>query len=61
MPNSPKLVKSWRQIAAEVAQETDPEKLNRLTAELLHAMEEEKRQAYARLQLATEPPPRKAA
>jgi hypothetical protein len=31
MPNSSKFVKSWRQLAAEVAQETDPDKLNKLT------------------------------
>jgi len=56
----PKPVRSWRQIAAEVAQETDPEKLNKLTRELLQAMEEEKRQADARLH-PTRTPPRKAA
>ncbi|HTM36952.1 MAG TPA: hypothetical protein VL156_09405, partial [Terriglobales bacterium] len=49
MAVDPKPVRSWRQIAAEVAQETDPEKLNKLTRELLQAMEEEKRQADARL------------
>jgi hypothetical protein len=49
MAVDPKPVRSWRQIAAEVAQETDPEKLNKLTLELMQAMEEEKRQADARL------------
>ena len=54
--NGPKLIRSWRQIAAEVAQETDPEKLNKLTDELLRAMEEESRQAFERLQFAMRPP-----
>jgi hypothetical protein len=52
--DGPKLIRPWRQIAAEVAQETDPERLNKLTDELLQAMEEEKRQADAHLQLAEE-------
>lgn len=56
----PKLTRSWREIAAEVAQETNPEKLNKLTTELLKAMEEETSQAFARLQLAMKPPPKAA-
>ena len=55
MTNYAKLVKSWRQLA-EVAQEDDPERLAELTDKLLLAMEEEKRQADARLRLATKPP-----
>lgn len=51
-----KLAKSWRQLAAEVAQEDDPEKLRKLTDELLLAMEEEKRQADTSLRLAAKPP-----
>ena len=52
---STKLRRSWRNIAALVAQETDPEKLAALTDELLRVMEEEKRQADARLQSVTKP------
>ena len=48
-----KLVKGWRQLAADVAQEHDPKRLAELTDKLLLAMEEEKRHADARLQLAT--------
>ena len=55
MTNYAKLVKSWRQLAAEVAQEDDPERLAELTDKLLLAMEGEKRQADARLRLATKP------
>jgi hypothetical protein len=55
MANGPKRIKTWRQLAAEVAQEDDPEKLNKLTNELLRAMEEETRQSYDRVQLATKP------
>jgi len=51
----PKLTRSCQQVAADVAQETDPEKLNKLTDELLRAMNEETRRAYARLQVATKP------
>ena len=51
MGSGPKLVRSWRQMAAEVAQETDSEKLDKLTEELLQAMDQETRQAYARLQV----------
>ena len=47
--------KSWRQLAAEVAQETDTQKLAELTDKMLEALEEEKRQFDARLQLATKP------
>jgi hypothetical protein len=60
MAVDPKPVRSWRQIAAEVAQETDPEKLNKLTDELLRAVKEETRQAHARLQVATKPPQKAA-
>ena len=56
MVNSTRLRRSWRHIAALVAQETDPEKLAALTDELLRVMEEEKRQADARLRLAAMPP-----
>ena len=58
MVNATKLRRTWRRIAAEVAQETNPEKLGALTEELLRAMEEEKRQADRRLLLAQEPPAR---
>ena len=37
-----KPVKSWRQIAAEVAQEADPEKRKQMCCELLRAVEAEK-------------------
>ena len=47
MVNSTKRSRSWRYVAALVAQETDPEKLEVLTEELFRAMEEEKRQADA--------------
>lgn len=50
MSNGAKPVRSWRQLAAEVAQEDDPEKLAELTDKLLLAMEEEKRQFDLRLQ-----------
>lgn len=50
-----KLVKTWRQLAAEVAQEDDPQRLAELTDKLLLAMEEEKRQFDTRLQRATKP------
>jgi hypothetical protein len=53
--DGPKLIRSWRNIAAEVAEETDPEKLNELTDELLQAMQEEKRQAGARSRAAAKP------
>jgi len=51
MGSGPKPVRSWRQIAAEAAQETDSEKLSKLTQELMQAMDEETRQAYARLRV----------
>ena len=53
MADRTKLVKSWRQIASEVAQEDDPEKLSKLTAELLRALEREKQQADTCFQPAT--------
>lgn len=56
MTRRDKLAKSWRQLAAEVAQEDDPQKLSELTDELLLAMEEEKRQADLRLRLAAKSP-----
>jgi hypothetical protein len=56
----PKLTRPWQQIAADVAQETDSEKLTKLTDELLRAMNEETHQAYARLQVATKPPQKAA-
>jgi hypothetical protein len=37
---------SWRQLAAKVAQETDPKKLAKLTDELLRALEGQKRDLY---------------
>ena len=51
-------VKSWRQIAAEVAQENDPQRRNELTTELLRAVEREKCQneTPTRFQLAAKPP-----
>ncbi len=33
--------KTWRQIAAEVAQEDDPDKVTQLTQELTHALKRE--------------------
>ncbi|HKR85709.1 MAG TPA: hypothetical protein VJS37_16240 [Terriglobales bacterium] len=60
MPDGPELVKSWQQLAAELGQENDPEKINKLITELLQAMNEETRQAYARLQIATKPPQKAA-
>lgn len=56
MPDHTTVVKTWRQLAAEVAQEDDPERLAELTDKLLLAVEEEKRLADARLQLASKPP-----
>ena len=55
MANAAKSVKSFRQLAAAVAQEADPEKLAELTDKLLLVMEEEKRQFDARLRRATKP------
>ena len=59
MGSDAKPVRSWRQIAAEVAKQTDSDKLSKLTEELMQAMDEETRQAYARLQVPK--PPQKAA
>ena len=56
MSKGAKLEKSWRQLAAEVAQETDPKRLSKLTDELLRIMEEQKRQEDARPQVATKAP-----
>lgn len=57
MADHTKLIKkTWRQLAAEVAQEDDPQKLAELTDQLLLAMETEKRQFDARLQRATRQP-----
>lgn len=54
MADHPKtLRKTCRQLAAEVAQEDDPQA--ELTDQLLLAMEQEKRQFDARLQRATRP------
>jgi hypothetical protein len=58
MINRANTIRSWRQIAAEVAQENDPRKRNELTTELLQAVEREKYQAEARVQLAIKPPTR---
>ena len=49
-------VKSWRQIAAEVAQESDPQRREELAIKLLQAVEREKCQAEAQFQLAKKPP-----
>jgi hypothetical protein len=49
MVNNTNRTRTWRYVAALVAQETDPAKLAALTEELLRTMEEEKRQADARL------------
>jgi len=58
MDGHTKLEKTWRQLAAEVAQEEDPQKLAELTDKLLQAMEEQKRQFDARFQRATKPTPK---
>jgi hypothetical protein len=50
MINRANTIRSWRQIAAEVAQENDPRKRNELTTELLQAVEREKCQAEAQFQ-----------
>ena len=49
-------IRSWRQIAAEVAQENDPRKRNELTIELLQAVEREKCQAQNQFHLAKKAP-----
>ena len=54
MADRAKLIKSWRQIAAEVAQEDDLEKRKQLTCELLRAVEAEKCQANDRFQPETQ-------
>ena len=56
MADRAKPVKSWRQIAAEVAQEADPEKRKLMCGELLRAVEAEKCNANAddRFQPATQ-------
>lgn len=56
MINRANTTRSWRQIAAEVAQENDPRKRNELTTELLQAVEREKCQAAKQLHLAKKPP-----
>jgi len=56
MTNRANTIRSWRQIAAEVAQENDPRKLHELTTELLQAVEREKCQAQTRVELAKKPP-----
>jgi len=56
MINRANTTKSWRQIAAEVAQESDPRKRNELTTELLQAVEREKCQAENQFHLAKKPP-----
>ena len=55
MANGAVPAKFWRQLAAEVAQEDDPERLAELTDKLLLAMEEEKRQFDARMRSGTKP------
>ena len=47
MADRARLVKSWRQIAAEVAQEPDPEKRKQMCGELLRAVEAKKCNANA--------------
>ena len=49
MENGSKLVKSWRQLAAQAAQEHNPERRAELTDKMLAALEKENRQADARL------------
>jgi hypothetical protein len=56
MINRVNIVRSWRQIAAEVAQENDPRRRNELATELLQAVEREKCQAETQFQLAKKPP-----
>lgn len=56
MANYTKPPKSWRQLAAEVAQEDDPQKLAELTNQLLRALEEEKHRGDIRLQLVSRSP-----
>jgi len=56
MINRTNTVRSWRQIAAEVAQENDTGRRDELTTELLQAVEREKCQAEARVALAKKSP-----
>ena len=56
MINRANTIRSWRQIAAEVAQENDPQRRNELTTELLQAVEREKCQATTQFQVAKKPP-----
>ena len=56
MINRTNTMRSWRQIAAEVAQENDPRKRNELTAELLQVVEREKCLAEAQSQFIKKPP-----
>jgi hypothetical protein len=56
MINRANTIRSWRQIAAEVAQENDPRRRNELTTELLQAVEREKCQAEAKFQFVKKPP-----
>lgn len=58
MINRANTIRSWRQIAAEVAQENDTRRRNELTTELLQAVEREKCQAETRVELAKKPPTR---
>ena len=58
MINRVNIIRSWRQIAAEVAQENDPGKRNELTAELLQAVEREKCQTEAQFRFVKKPPTR---
>lgn len=51
MSDDTKIVKTTQQLATEVAEEDDPDRLAELADQLLLAMEEEKRQADARIQL----------
>jgi len=61
MINRANTIRSWRQIAAEVAQENDTRRRNELTTELLQAVEREKCQAEARFELAKKPSKMRAA
>jgi len=58
MINRANTIRSWRQIAAEVAQESDPRKRSELTTELLLAVEREKCQTESPFQVAKKPPKR---
>jgi hypothetical protein len=56
MINRANTIRSWRQIAAEVAQENDPRKRIELTTELLQAVEREKCRSEAQFQFVKKPP-----